>query len=171
MENKNKLSKNILDKLNSKDEKNIINAINSISDSNNSNYLPYVFELFKNKPNSNIIKLISQLLNDSKNNDATIHVVDAIKNPLYKEYLYYLVSSCWISGLDYSKYHSIFIDVVLKEDYQLAFESLTVIENLLHNLSQNDVELCLDKLNSSIESIPTEKRGLVNELVKIIESY
>lgn len=171
MEKNNKLSKNILKELVSNDDLHVTNALNSIRRSGNSAYLPYVFELFAKSPNDNVLKLISQLINDLKNEEAIEYIMDAIKNPLYKKYLYYLVSSCWISGLDYSKYHPIFIDVVLKEEYQVAFEALTVIENMLHNLSKDETEMCLDKLNSSIESIPTDKRSLVNELVKIIENY
>jgi hypothetical protein len=166
-----KLSDVIIKGLQSNEEKHIVEAIKSIRKFSNSGYFPYVLKLLDKQQPEAVIKEISSLLNDCKDKDATVFIVDAIKNLKYKKYLHLLVSSCWISNNDFSKHPLVFTEVVLKEDYQVAFEALTVIEDILCNISDKDKELCLDRLNSEIENVNSDKRQMVGELVKIIENY
>lgn len=167
----NKLSEIIIKGLQSENDKYVVEAIKSIRKSTNTGYLPYVLALLETNQPESVIREISSLLNDIRDKESTNYIVEAIKNPKIKKYLHLVVSSCWISDNDFGEHLMTFTDLVLKENYQVAFEALTVIENSLHRVTDKDKELCLDRLNSEIENVSADKRQLVSELVRIVENF
>jgi hypothetical protein len=94
-------------KLNSENEKVISDAIISLRNEDPfRGAISLLADLF-NRTGSNIIKdLIANFLNDIKEPEARVEVVEEIPKNYKPETTAMLVSSCWQSGLDYSGYYS-----------------------------------------------------------------
>lgn len=71
-----------------------------------------------------------------------------------------LMRIVWESALDYSAYLEVFLRLLEEEDFAVAFEASTVIENMVHHLSAEQRE----RLHGVIHGFPEEKRFLVENI-------
>ena len=165
--NKKQIKKN----LRSGKEDIILETINYLKDKGNSQIIPDLIELLRTVQNQKIQDEIADFLANIKNKDAIPLIIEAIQNERYKKEISILVSSCWQSSLDFSKYLPVFIDIFISEQFQTAFEAFTVIENLEGKFTKKDIDIEIDKLKSSITSISDDKRELLVELTHILKNF
>ncbi len=86
--------------------------------------------------NNSIKRLITDFLNDLKDQASCNEIVAEIKKDIKPDTLRMLISSCWQSGLDYAGYSSDFADLFLTADYMTAIECFTVIESSVHKMTR-----------------------------------
>ncbi|MBE9468776.1 MAG: hypothetical protein IMY72_10740 [Bacteroidetes bacterium] len=148
----------------------VLSTLKEVRKEGSTAIIPELLLLLNNTNNEEIKKSITNLLNDLKDKKAVPHIIKAIKNKKYFNILHTLISSCWESGLDYSKYLNIFIDLCLTSEYLIALEAFTVIENMQEIVDENEKNIALKKLKDSIIlEKNNEKQTLLNELVKIVK--
>jgi len=71
-----------------------------------------------------------------------------------------LLRIVWESSLDYSAYLPVFEEILQNEEFTVAFEASTVIENMVHHLQPEQQR----QLRQFIESFPENKQFLVENL-------
>jgi hypothetical protein len=159
----------IVEKLFSNKTDEVLFAINRIRNSGQTSVLPHVIELLNSEKNSNISGAIIELLNDLKNQEGTTEIIKAIKNKSYQSIQKILLISCWQSGLDYSGYLDYFIELFISEDFEIAFEAFTIIENMDENISHEIIDPLVRKLKNEVSKSDGSKIELMIELVGILE--
>jgi len=133
--------------------------------------LPELFNLLLVQEDTEIQDAITALLNDLKDNDGAEILARAIGNPEYEQIRTMLVAACWQNGLSYSKHIAIFTDVMVSGSYGAAIEAFTVIEEAVGELEQREREKVVLSLKSGIHKADDQKKALIAELVRLIESY
>jgi len=97
-------------------------------------------------------------------------MIEAIRNPKYTPILKELVSSCWENGLDFSKYLSVFVDLLIKYDLIIAFEAYTVIMNNEHRIDPEIIDLEIERLEKALPTISEQKRPLILDVIDFLPS-
>ena len=114
-------------------------------------------------------RLISDFLNDLKEQSLCGEVVAEIKKDIKPDTLRMLVSSCWQSGLNYSGYTSDFADLFISGDYMTAIECFTVIESSVQNLSGQEKVSLIKQIREGASGNIGEKGALAMELISVLE--
>jgi hypothetical protein len=172
------------DELKRESEKNQISIlrsgnINAIKDTLNdlrvkghASILPEIFELMIQTEDQEVQQACSTLLCDLKTQDAEKYLITALKDENYLSIKHTLVSACWQNSIDFHKEVDLFADILLKEDYAIALEAFTVIENSIGELDGTDILKLIEKLKGGLlASSDTTKNGLINELISVIKNY
>jgi len=133
--------------------------------------LPELFNLLLIQEDTEIQDAITALLNDVKDKDAAEILAKAIANPEYEPIRTRLLAACWQNGLSYGKHISIFTDVLLSGTYGAAIEAFTVIEEAVGELEEEDREKVARSLKSGVQKADDQKKALIAELVRVIETY
>ena len=165
-----KLKKQI-ESLRSNNRRAILETIGELRSEGDVSVLPDLFNLMLIQEDKEIMDQICTLLNDLKDKEAAEILVKAIANPEYEEIRTPLVAACWQNGLAYGCYLATFAEVVVSGIYSAALEAFTVIEGAAGELGQREREQLANTLKSKVGSVAEEKRPLMVELVKVIESY
>lgn len=119
--------------------------------------------------NSSVKRLITEFLNDLKDQSSCEEVIAEIKRVLKPETQRMLVSSCWQSGLNYSAYSSVFADLFMNGDYLTAIECFTVIESSVNNLSKPEKDSITELIREESAAGIGEKKALARELISVLE--
>lgn len=160
----------ILQGLHSADQNIVIEALDELKTSGKVEDIPVLVELLHTSSNPEIKTKITSLLANLKGIETIPLLISAIRNPKYAPELQKLVSSCWENGLDYSNYLSIFTDLLIENDFLVAFEAYTVITNLVSRIDQAKIETEIDRLDKALATAPEEKRPLLLDVIDFLPS-
>ena len=164
------LNKVLVDQLYSSKEAEVIKAIDLICVEGSLEYIPALLSAFENTKSGEIKRKINNLLNDVKDSKIAPIIVEYLQNEISEDVMSMLLTACWSSGVDYSQYLSVFVQIVLESDYFTAFESLTVIDNMEGVFDNSVLQQYIDKLQkASLETGNSKKRGLLVELISVLE--
>ncbi len=163
-----KLNSETLSNLQSNNSELVTETINELSESGNSAYIPILIELLHSTDNQEIKKRITRLLSELKHSDAIPLIIEAIQNKQYANELQYLVSACWENGMDYSSHLSLFIDLVIENDFMVAFEAHTVITNMTGKISKAICDTETRKIKEAILVAPEDKKQLLMDLLDFL---
>ncbi len=166
----NRIQENVLKGLKSSDSQKVIETIAELRESGNVAYIPLLLDMLISTPDTEIRKKIRELFSNLKDNDAIPIIISAIQDPRYSPELKALVSSCWENGLDYTKYISLFVDLLIEKDLEVAFESYTVIMNTENKIEQSIIDIQIGRLDNALASMPELKRQLLLDVIDFLPS-
>ena len=169
-ENENAIQENILKGLKSGDSQIVIETIAELRESGNIAYIPLLLDLLSSAQDQEIKKSISGLFSNLKDKDAIPFILSAIQDTKYAPELKELVSSCWENGLDYSKYLTLFVDLLIQNDFRIAFEAYTVIMNTENRINQEIIDQEIDRLEKILSATSDEKRPLILDVIDFLPS-
>jgi hypothetical protein len=161
-------SKEIISNLRSTDSDLVLETIDKLRESGNSLILPELIELLHNTELPQIKKSVLNLLSELKNKESVPLLMTAIKNEKYAHERKDIVACCWQNGLSFNAYMPIFIDLVIKEEFLIAFEAFTVIENMFGNIDEEVIEYEVIKINDALKNVGEQKAYLLNGLLSVI---
>lgn len=167
--NKKDLHTAIISGLNSKDSKQIINSITQLREEGKPEDVNYLFDLLLSSPTDEIKIAILNFLADLKIQETDKIIVDAIKNDKYLSIRKSIVEVCWEASIDFSNYLSVFVDLLIDADFEIAFEAFTVIENISEKVPEAIKPKEMSKLKDSISDSSAEKKGMIHEAIHIID--
>jgi len=144
-------------------------AIGKIRVSGSSLVLGEMIELLHDTRRPEIRKSVLNLLSELKDKESVKVLVAAIKNEKYSEQRAELVACCWQNGLTYNDYLPFFIDLVILEEFLVAFEAFTVIENMFGNIEEEVIDIEVIKINNALKNADEQKAYLLNGLLTIIK--
>ncbi len=143
----------------------VVSAINSIEEKGNKSYIPILFDLLNSDPEKEIAEKISKLLATVKDEKTTASFIDAITDEKYRSIRKLILTTCWQNGLNYSNYLPVFIDIIINDDWENAFEAFTIIDNLELLPEQKTVDKAIMKIESAMESATEQKAYFLNEIL------
>ena len=161
-------SKEILTNLKSTDTQSLLETIGQIRKAGNSLVLGELIELLHQTEVVEIKKSILNLLSELKDKPSAHALINAIKSEKYVNERAELIACCWQNGLNYNEYLPFFIDLVINEEFLIAFEAFTVIENMTGRIEDVIIDNEVIKLNEALVNSSEQKAYLLNGLLAII---
>lgn len=147
----------------------IKSAIQKISDEGNRLYLPLLFDLLNTMPEHEVEVEIIKLLGSVKDKDSVNSFMRAIEDAKYKAIRKTLVSACWQNGLDFSNFMPVFIDLIIKDEWDVAFEAFTLIDNLEYLPNDNILHVSKQKIEHELSSATGQVKYFLTEILKKLE--
>lgn len=148
----------------------VLDALKQIKSVGNSLYIPILFDLLVASPENEIEQEIKSILGNVKDKQSVNSFVRGIENEKYKSIRKTILSACWQNGLDFSTFLSVFIDQIINEDWEVAFEAFTVVDNLEVLPGEPVLSVSIQKIENSIATVSEQKQYFLNEiLVKLKE--
>ena len=164
------VSKKLIEQLYSSNEEVALTAIKTIEEKGNLDYIPELLMAYENTESAEIQKKIANLLNDIKDAKAAPFFVEFIQKDVSEDILSMVLTSCWSSGIDYSSFIDVFVEIVLKANYLTAFEALTVIDNMEGTFDCEKLKHHIEVLKrASVDPVNVKKRAMMIELVSVLE--
>jgi hypothetical protein len=163
-------SKTILSDLKLTDSDFLLATIEKVKESGNHLILSELLVLLHNTELPEIKKSVLNLLSELKNKESVPILIAAIKDEKYINERKYLVACCWQNGLSYNAYLPFFIDLVIQEEFLVAFEAFTVIENMSGNIEDEVIDAEIIKINDALKDTNGQKAYLLNGLLSVIRN-
>jgi len=161
-------SKEILSNLKSTDPEFILETIDKIRESGNRFIVAGLIDLLHETDLPEIKKSVLNLLSELKNKESVPVFIEAIKDEKYAGVRKELVACCWQNGLIYNEYLPVFIDLVIHEEFQVAFEAFTVIENMFGRVEDEIIDKEIAKVKDALTNATEQKAYLLNGLLAIV---
>jgi hypothetical protein len=161
-------SKEILSCLKSTDPEFVLKTVDKIRESGNSFVMEGLIELLHDTELPEIRKSILNLFSELKNEGSIPAIIAAIKNEKYTNERKDLVATCWQNGLVFNDYLPVFIDLVINEEFTVAFEAFTVIENMYGRIEDEIIDVEITKIKTALKSTNEQKSYLLNGLLEVI---
>jgi hypothetical protein len=147
----------------------VLSALIDIKETGNKFYIPLLFDLLNSKPEPEIAKEIIKLLGTVKDKDSVNMFMRAVEEIKFKPIWKIILSTCWQNGLDFSTFIPVFIDLIINEDWEIAFEAFTIIDNLETLPDETIIKIASEKIKVSLESANEQKSYFLNEVLKKLE--
>lgn len=163
-----KVNINIKENLLSTNTKVAISAINSVKEKGNKLYIPILFDLLNSNPGKEVEDEIIKLLATIKDKETITNFIQAIENKKYRPILKSILAVCWQNGLDFSESLPLFVDKIINEDWEIAFEAFTIIDNLEFLPSQEIINKTIIKTEAALENTNGQKDYLLQEILNKI---
>ena len=155
--------------LNLKDNKVVIENIEKLRAKGSINDLPAILDYLTSPKNAEVEKALYNFLFDIKDPKAVDPIIAAIQNIKYKSIQKKLIEICWQSSLKFAEHIGLFVDLLISGDFEVAFEALTVIENMEENLDPKSKQNEMAKLKDAISTVNEDRKGWLHEAFHIIE--
>ena len=76
-----------------------------------------------------------------------------------------ILTACWQNGLDFSNFLPVFIDIIINDEWEIAFEAFTIVDNLEFSPSEEIIKTAIDKIQNSIETVNEQKEYFLKEIL------
>jgi hypothetical protein len=143
----------------------VISAIEAIQNKGNKLYIPILFDLLNSSPEPEIETEIKDLLGRVKDKETINSFMRAIEDDRYKPIRKSILTACWQNGLDFSTFLPVFINLVINEDWEIAFEAFTVIDNLEYLPSEEIIKNSVIKINNALARANEQQSYFLNEIL------
>lgn len=144
----------------------VLSAIEAIQKKGNKLYIPLLFDLLNSSPEPEIETEIKNLLGTVKDKESINSFMRAIEDERYKNIRKSILVACWQNGLDFSTFLPVFIDLVINEEWEIAFEAFTIIDNLEYLPSNEIIKKTVDKINIALPAANEQKRYFLSEILE-----
>ncbi len=146
----------------------IDHALDEIKNKGDASYIaPLVAFLHQELPDE-IQQRVYQIFNELKHESAVDPLVSELQNEQDPDILERLVAACWQNGLNYSKHLPFFVQLVVDQEFQIAFEAFTVVENMYGRIERDVEERVMDKIGENLLKADDKKQYLLKGLLEII---
>lgn len=81
-----------------------------------------------------------------------------------------LIMVCWEADLDCDRHLALFTDIVLNDNFAVAIEAFTTIENM-RSISSGEAEMMLEKIKEAPKQADLSKDALINDLVEVLRKW
>lgn len=163
--NQGKIDEQIKKKLFSAKTDVVISAIEEIQKKGNKLYIPILFDLLNSSPETEIESEIINLLGTVKDKETVNSFVRAIEDDKYKRIRKLILTACWQNGLDFSTFLPVFIDLIIHEDWEIAFEAFTVVDNLEFLPNEEIIKVSISKMNEAMPAASDQNKYFLNEIL------
>jgi hypothetical protein len=115
-----------------------------------------------NKKDNNIADLIESLLDKNVTRKESEDIFAKLKEASAQDLLVktittaeraneksILAAACWESGLDFTSHFLFFVELALHEDFQLALEALSVVQNIEGKLNEETLNKAVDLIDAA----------------------
>ncbi len=114
---------------------------------------------------------IENILGTIKDKNSAPLFVEALQNEKYKPVQKSILMACWQNGLDFSLFLPVFVDLVITEDWETAFEAFTVIENMEFLPEDKTIAEAELKIKHALPSATGQNEYFLKEILVHIKSF
>jgi hypothetical protein len=143
----------------------VVSAIEAIQRKGNKLYLPVLFDLLNSSPGHEIETEIKNLLGTVKDKTSVNSFMRAIEDDKYKRIRKTILTACWQNGLDFSTFLPVFVDLVIHEEWETAFEAFTVIDNLEFLPGPEIIKISINKIYEAMPDVTEQYKYFLNEIL------
>jgi hypothetical protein len=143
----------------------VISAIEAIQKKGNKLYIPILLDLLNSSPETEIESEIINLLGTVKDKETVNSFVRAIEDDKYKGIRKSILTACWQNGLDFSTFLPVFIDLIINEEWEIAFEAFTVVDNLEYLPGDEIIKVSISKINEAMPAVGDQNKYFLNEIL------
>lgn len=147
----------------------VLEAIQKLRQEGSPVLLEALIESLCSTENNDIKTSIILFLDDLKDKESVPVILEAIQNVKCKNNKGGIVSSCWKSGLDFSSALDVFLEIFISDEFTIALEAYSVLENNIPILPKEDVDKHLNYLLKGIQNIPSDRKPLALDIVNMLE--
>lgn len=158
----------VVARLQSNKEETVIKTLNDLRSSGSSAYLPIMADLWVRSGSSEVKNNIRSIFGELKDKSSIPVMISLIEDTTFLPVKKEMMAACWQNGMDYSPYLAKFVDWVIDNDMDIAFEAFTVIENLDHYPGKDICEVEIVKINRALQNADSLKSYLLKELRGIL---
>lgn len=162
-----KMKAEIKNKLFSANTNEVVSALSVLKEEGNKEYLPLLFDLLLANPEPEVEQEILKLLGTIKDKETVPAFITALKDPKYIPIRKVLLSSCWQNGLDFTNHFDTIVDLVIEEEWEVAFEAFTILENLEHFPPEEIMKDIKLKVARALKSANEQKGYFLEEILKM----
>ncbi len=166
--NKLKIDEQIKTNLFSTDNQTVILALGRIKQQGNRLYIPVLFDMLKAGPEPEIETEIKNLLGTVKDKESVNSFMRALEDENYKSIRKSILVACWQNGLDFSTFLPVFVDLVISEEWEVAFEAFTIIDNLEFLPGNEIIRISENKIHEALPSVSEQTKYFLHEILKKI---
>lgn len=112
---------------------------------------------------------ISAFLNDMKEQSGQAEVIESLASVVNPASKTMLASSCWQSGLDYSRYAVELAEAFMAGDYLTSLECFTVLDTWAISVSDKDRADIIFRLQNEKVKYNADKQKLTEELITVLK--
>jgi hypothetical protein len=123
---------------------------------------------YDSSEDKSVLKTIGEFFNDQKDPAVRPEIIAEIRKPWKESTISMLVSSCWLSGMDYADYLGDMVNIFIKCEYATAIECMTVIEGSVAQISSERKREMSETIREASGAWVNEKNSLTMELLSII---
>ena len=160
-----KLNKTIQAELFSANKDTVISAIQKISAQGNKLYIPVLLDLLLSNKDKEVENEIVKLLGNVKTKATVPIFVDAIETPKYTSIKKTILTACWENGLHYHDYLPVFVNIVIHDDWETAFEAFTVIDNMEFLPDEAIIEETKKMIAPALKTASGKKEYFLHEIL------
>lgn len=146
----------------------IDHALEDIKTKGDDTYIAPLIEFLHLPLAKEVKENIYQLFIDLKHENSVDQLIKELKNEADLDILVRLVASCWQNGLNYSEHLPYFVQLIIDQEFQIAFEAFTVVENMYGKINYDIEATLLEKIEKSIPLAEERKQYLLKGLLEII---
>ena len=165
--NKTKINTTIKTQLFSADKDQVLAALNKLKESGNKDYLPILFELMVAGCEAEVERQIQRLIGTVKDKETIPVFINALQEEHFKPIRKNIATACWQNGLDFSDKIEFFVDLVINENWETAFEAFTVIDNMETLPSAEVMKPLKLKIAAALKVANEQQAYLLEELLKL----
>lgn len=155
--------------LNLKDDALVLENIEKLRVKGSISDLPAILDYLISPSKQAVEKALYNFIFDIKDPKAVDPIIAAIQNPKYQAIQKKLIEMCWQSSLKFAQHLGLFVDLLIKGDFEIAFEALTVIENIEESIDSKIKEQEMLKLKDAISTVNEDRKGWLHEAFHMIE--
>lgn len=167
MDNPDKLSR-LKSAIKTSDQELIDHALEEIKTKGDESDIAPLITFLHQTSSIEVKEIIYQLLIDLKHENSVDQLIHELENEKDLDILERLVASCWQNGLNYSRHLPFFVQLIIDQEFQIAFEAFTVIENMYGKIEGDTESMLLNKIDKSLPLAEERKQYLLKGLLEII---
>lgn len=160
----------IISQLQSTIEAKNLETIEKLTSAGRVEYLPYLINLAGTTESDSVRAAIYTLLNQLKDKRAVTYLADAISDKKLNSVRKKLVEACWQNGLNFAPFLPLFIDLLIHETDEIAFEAFTLIENMEYMPGDSVLKAEIQKLQLHIDSAGNTRQYFLREAIQILSA-
>lgn len=120
----------ILEDINSGESKKIIRGLKALKVNGDDQVIVPIAEVWNNGVSPKIEEEIITFIGDIKSSSSSQFIMDILLDKKFNSIHLPLLTTIWNSKVDYSEYLVEFVSLSVQYDFMIAFECLTIIENM-----------------------------------------
>lgn len=167
----------LLKDIHSKKDNKIISGIKALKVHGDDTVITPLIDLWNKGVSDAVENELSAFFSDLKSSGAAPTIMEVLKNKSYNAIHLPLLATIWNSSIDYSEYLEDFVHLAIKNDFMVALECLTILENLdgpfeEHHVLESEVMLREFAENYNENKNEEEKKvQMVLEISKLVRSF
>lgn len=140
-------------------------TLNDIKQNGVIEIVPILLDFHLLQSNSEFKTKVFQIISDIKSNKVAEVLIDSLSKPKYKTIRKDIVSICWQSRFDYTKFLETFLDIFIFDELETSIEAYTVLEEIVPNLTMEERDRLRDALLDAMNDMDETKKALTSDLI------